>query len=141
MGIERRNHKAGAGDADDEVNVSRAHAGALEALFRGFLAELDGVLHVLVVGLGEWPGLDGVINGKNGMAIVDLGVVHDGHHGFDAALRDLEDAAKVIFHVIAGDTVGRERSSGRGDGRMRRMAVGRASIRNVHRHRPGKYES
>src|ERR1700740_79252 len=47
------------------------------------------------------------------MALVHLGVVDDGHHGFEAALRDVEDAPHVILHVIARDGVRRERR-GRG---------------------------
>ena len=121
--VQRRNHEAGAGNGDDQIDVGGEKAGALKALFGGFAAELDGVIDVFIVGLGQGARLDGVVDGEDGVAMMDLGIIHDGHHGFEAAFGDIKDAAHVVFHVVAGDGEGGESSGGRGDGGIRRIAV------------------
>ena len=118
MGVERRNHEAGTGNGNDQVYFVGAQTGALQTFFRGFLSQLDGVLNVFLIGLIQGARFDGVFDGKNGVAFVYLSIVHDGHHGFEAALRDIEDAPHVIFHIIAGDCV---RRKGRGGSRDRTM--------------------
>ena len=105
MRVERGDHEAGAGDGDDEIDFVGLEACALEAFFRGFAAELDGVLHVLLIGLLEGAGLDRVGDGENGVAFVDLGIVHDAHHGLEFALGYVEYAAHVVLHVFARDGV------------------------------------
>ncbi len=35
------------------------------------------------------------------MTMVHLGVIHDGHHGFQAAFGNIEDTAHVILDVVA----------------------------------------
>ena len=76
-----------------------------QALFGSFPTELYGVLNVFVIGLTEGPGFDSVVDGENGVTLVHLGIVHDGHHRFHAAVGDVKHPAHVIFHVIASDEV------------------------------------
>ncbi len=75
------------------------------------------MLDVFVIGLAEGSGLDGVVDGEDGVALMDLGVVNDGHHGFNAAIRNIENLSHVIFHVIARDKVRGHGSCGGTDGR------------------------
>ena len=112
MGIERRNHEPRTGDRDEQVDLLRAHPGALEACFRRRASQLHRVLDVLLIGFGERARLDGVVDGKQGVALAHLGIVDDAHHGFHAALRDFEHAAHVILHVVARDDVRRQRGGG-----------------------------
>jgi hypothetical protein len=53
------------------------------------------------------PGFDSVIDRKNGVAVVDLSVVYDRHHGVQAAFGNVEDLAKIELNVVAGDAVWR----------------------------------
>jgi hypothetical protein len=76
------------------------------------------VLDVFVVGFRKTARFDSVIDGKDGVALVNLRVIDDGHHGFEAALGDVEDAAHVVLHVVARDGVGRESRCGGGDSGM-----------------------
>ena len=80
-------------------------AGALQAAFRRLAAQLHRMLHVLIVGFLQVARLNGVLDGENRVALVHLCVVHDGHHRFQAPLRDVEDAAHVVLHVVASDGV------------------------------------
>src|SRR4029077_14360933 len=83
------------------------------------------MLHVLIVGFLEGAGLDRVLDGENRVPLVDLRVVHDRHHGFQATLGDVEDAAHVVLHVVAGDGVLGQRGGGRGDGAVERIGLDR----------------
>jgi len=123
VGVERRDHEAGAGDGDDEVDVLRLGAGALQAALSGLAAELHGVPDVLLICFLEVAGLDGVVDGEDRVALVDLSVVDDSHHGFEAALGNVEDAAHVVLDVVASDGVLGERRGGRGDGAVRAISV------------------
>jgi hypothetical protein len=126
MRVERRNHEAGAGNRDDQIDFVGAHSGAFETLLRGALAELNGVLHVFLIGFFERARLDCVINRKNHMALVDLSIVHDGHHGLEPPFGNLEDPAHVILHVIAGDDVRRQCGGRRRDKTRCSIAIGRS---------------
>ena len=109
MGVERRNHEPGARDGDDKVDVFRPEAGAFQAFLRRFPAQFHGMLDVFVVRFRKRTRLDGVVDGKDGVPLVHLRVVHDAHHGFQAPLGNIEDAPHVILHVVAGDRVRRKR--------------------------------
>ena len=111
VGVEGRNHEAGTGDGDDEVNILRAQGGFGETLFGSFAAKFDGVFDVLVIGLAKCSRFNRVIDRENRVTLVDLSVIDNGHHGFDAALGDVKDTAHVIFHVIARDKVWRQSGS------------------------------
>jgi hypothetical protein len=50
------------------------------------------------------------------VALVDGGIVHNGHHGFQAAFRDVEYATHVVLDVVTGDQMGRESRSRSGNG-------------------------
>src|SRR5208337_1333521 len=65
VGVKRGDHETRAGNGDNQINVFGTHAGALEAFFGSFAAKLDGVLDVFIIGLGQRPGFDGVIDGEN----------------------------------------------------------------------------
>ncbi len=80
VGVQRRNHEARAGDGDDQVDLIGPQARALQAFFRGFPSELHRMLDVFVVGLRQRAGFDRVVERKDGMPLVDLGVIHDAHH-------------------------------------------------------------
>src|SRR5580704_110542 len=54
---------------------------------------------------------------------MDLGVVHDAHHGFQFALGDVEYPAHVIFHVVARNSMFRHRGGSRDDRRMGRICL------------------
>ena len=118
MRIERRNHEPGAGDGDDEVDFLRRHSGAFETLFRRFAPQLDGVFDIFVIRFRERSRFNGVVNRKDGVPRLHLRVVHNRHHRFEPALRDVEHAAHVIFHVIARDFVRRQRGGGGHDMRV-----------------------
>ena len=51
VGIKRRNHEAGAGNGDDQIDVFGPETSLRQALFGGFPAQLYGVFNVFVVGL------------------------------------------------------------------------------------------
>lgn len=72
------------------------------------------MVHILLIGFLQRARLDGVLDGENGVALVDLGVVDDAHHGFELAVWNIKDAAHVIFDVVAGDGM-RRKSGGTGD--------------------------
>src|SRR6266478_4019302 len=82
-----RNPESRAGHRDDHIDLIGLQARALQALFRGFPAELDGMLDVFVVGLREWTRLDGVVEREDSVPIVNLGVIDDAHHRFETADR------------------------------------------------------
>ena len=54
--VQRRNHEAGAGHGDDQIDFVRRRAGALQTLFSRLAAELDGVLDVFLVGFRKRRG-------------------------------------------------------------------------------------
>ena len=62
MGIERRNHEAGARDRDNQVDLFRLEACAFQAFSRCFPAKLYCVFDVFVVGFRKRARLDGVID-------------------------------------------------------------------------------
>lgn len=105
MRVERRNHEAGAGNCNNEVNFVGTKGSTAETFFGGFAAKLDGVLDIFIVCLRKSTWLNRIFDGEDGMALMNLGVIDDSHHGFDAALGNIEDAAHVIFHVVASDKV------------------------------------
>jgi hypothetical protein len=37
------------------------------------------------------------------VALVNCGIIYDGHHGFQPAFRDVEHAAHVILDVLSRD--------------------------------------
>src|SRR5260370_22273868 len=74
MSVERGNHEAGARDGNDQINFIRAHTRALEAFFRRFSSELDGVLDVFLIGLIEGARFDRVLDRENRMALVHLSI-------------------------------------------------------------------
>ncbi len=121
--VQGRNHETGAGNGDDQVDVGGEKSGALEALFSGFTAELDGVIDVFIVGLGQGARFNGVVDGENCVAMMNLGIINDGHHGFEAAFGDIKDATHIVFHVVAGDGEWGDSGSSRGDGGIRGIAV------------------
>jgi hypothetical protein len=55
--------------------------------------------------------------------MMNLGIINDGHHGFEAAFGDIKDAAHVVLHVVTGDGERRDSGSGRGDGGIGGIAV------------------
>jgi len=119
VSIQRRDHEARAGYRDDHIDFIGPQARALQALFRSFAAELHGMLDVFVVCLRKRARLDDVVEGEDGVPLVNLGVIDDAHHRFEAALGNVKDASHVYLHVIARDGVGRERGGRRGDGGIR----------------------
>ena len=116
--VQRRNHEAGTGDRNNEVDIFRLEAGAFQAFLGGLATQLHRVFDVFVVGFRKRARLDGVVEGENGVPLVHLGIIHDAHHGFETPLGDVKDAAHVVLHVLARDGVRRERRGGGGNGRM-----------------------
>jgi hypothetical protein len=116
MGVERRNHESSTRDRNDQIDIRRLKAGTLEAFLGCFAAEFNGVFYVLFIRLREGPGLDGVFDGENSVTIVNAGIVHNTHHGLELTLGNIEDAAHVIFHVVATNRVGWKRRRRCGDG-------------------------
>jgi hypothetical protein len=94
------------------------------------------MIHVLIVGLTEWPGLDGVVDRENRMALLDAGVIDDRHHRFDTTFWNFEDAPKVVLHVIAGNEIGGNSSSGSRNGSEAGVTVRWNRVRLTHMHRP-----
>ena len=128
--IERGDHETGAGNGNDQIDFVRAQPGALQAFFRRFAPQLNGMFDVFLVGLHQRAGLDDVIDGENGVALVHLGVVDDAHHGFELALGNIEHAAHVILHLVARDGVRRQGRRGRGDRAVRGIRVVRRRRRS-----------
>jgi len=128
VGVERRNHEAGAAHGDDEVDFVGAKVRAFESFFGGFAAELDGVLDVFLVGLLESARLDRVGDRENRVALMHLRVIDDRHHSFELAFGDVEDAAHVVLHVIAGDEVLGNGGRGGENDRIRRCGTRRPKL-------------
>jgi hypothetical protein len=107
--VKRGNHESGARNGDDQIHFIRAESGTLQTFLRGLPAELNRMLHVFLIGLGKGAWLDRVFDGKDGITLLDLRVVDDGHHGFQAPVRNIKDATHVVFHVVASNGVRRKR--------------------------------
>lgn len=134
--VKGRNHEAGTGNSDDQIDFVWPETSLLQALFGGFPAKLYGVLNVFVVGFAEGTRFNRIVDRENGVALVHLGVVHDGHHSFHAPVRDLKDPSHVIFNVIARDKVWGQSSGRRRDRGNCGIPIRRDLIRQVHIHRP-----
>ena len=120
MGVERRNHEPGARHRDDQVDVLGLETRTLQTALGSLAAELHRMLHILIVRFLQVARLDGVLDRENRVPLVDLRIVHDGHHRFQAALGNVEDPAHIKFHVFAGDGVLGQSRSNRRDGTVRR---------------------
>src|SRR5260370_25235774 len=120
MSVERGIYDDGARYSNVQITVVRARTRALEAFFRRFSSELDGVLDVFLIGLIEGARFDRVLDRENRMALVHLSIVDDAHHGFELAFRNVKDAPHVVLHVFAGDGMGWKGRGRRRDGAVRR---------------------
>ena len=88
------------------------------------------MLDVFVIGLRERARLDGVIEREDGMPVVNLGVINDAHHCFEAALGNVKDASHVDLYVVARDGVERQGGGCCGDRRM--PGYGRFCLSRAH---------
>ena|SRR2546425_11357116 len=77
------------------------------------------MLDVFIVRLREWARLDGVVERKDGMPVVNLSIIDDAHHRFEASLGDVENPSHIDLYVFARDGVGRQCGGRRGDGGIR----------------------
>jgi hypothetical protein len=136
VGVQRRNHESRARDGNDEIDLIGAEVRATEAFLGGLAAELHGMIDVLVIRLGEGARLNGVVDGEDGVTLVDLGVIDDSHHGFEPPLGNVKDATHVVFHVVTSDQIGRESGGSSCDCCVRRVAVRRYWIQFAQMHHP-----
>src|SRR2546427_2137048 len=86
------------------------------------------MLDVFIVCLREWARLDGVVERKDGMPVVNLSVIDDAHHRLEAALGDVENPSHIDLYVFARDGVGRQCGGRRGDGGIRGCGSFRRSV-------------